>query len=997
MAYTYYTRLTLVHPQASPLLDPRMGVVIAETATTGRFILSDISWLSAVSPNSLTTVAFMQTGNLKIVEPLGMSLFDYIRAAAFEVGMENHMDACFLLEIEVLAEDYLTKNENTVDSPYKYIWPIFFVTSKVKSSFSERGTEYDIEFAHIGGYAQTDLVQPIKETTTIEKVKNLKEYFEGLQQKLEEREFKYAAARQKAGSRVVPGGKNPASKDDYHDEYHFILEPRLEDPGYELTTKGPADKGVQGSWSNYLPWTTNSWNVTARPGTTIMQQITNVMMSTKKISDLLPGRPKPATADASGSSDRSTKNMKDMLGTVYQFFRVETYTVYKLYDYVRGRYAVKHVFLIYLADQPNMFQYPDEIDLLNSLSNKDQVELKLKYYIQEGLLEKIYYHNYTGLNTDVLKVDLQFNQTYSLPTFTQVWADYGSTGPGMMNIQNYNRRTSPFVHRDDKGARTAISDLKAAKAKNQQALTDMQDKNGKLKDVESTGAQKLQRRRDYEALQQKIKDIDDQLRKREQELATMSIPTTQANAINSRSQLLKDLKGNYAEDMDFIAKLKDALAIDFPSLRARNEISAIDESIETTRSENERLMEKIFAVQLSPRDLMELELEIIADPYWLGVPNVILQGKTNLDKIKFPKKTSAAIKSKLNEVMPKIDPTWNNKTPVWGNYGVAQKYTGSSLIYFNTQVPDGKFNEKDMLTFNSNDQIVGIYMVQFVTNEFKNGIWTQKLKTVRDPTIPSHVLPRGLTGEMVFEKYMDDVIESPVRAVDKLNELKEEREKERAREKGTNNMAPVPGTEPPKKTILNDKMSDALARQKELLAANPAPTVNNPVEAAKELVVSGKSKQEAYAIAKQQYIDQVNANAAHMEKINKQAYADANIKDFQPYDAKTISSLALTRSDNGGLEAWKFSSSIGSATNKIDTAAKSNNPAGIGYDSESNRYYRYSNFEDGMAAANEYYNYGNGVKQVGSQGSDRLLLPTNVKADQQLEYIKNKLKVKGGK
>jgi hypothetical protein len=243
MAHTYYTRLTLVHPQAVNLLDPRMGVVIAETATTGRFILSDMSWESAVSPNALTTVAFNTTGDLKIIEPLGMSLFDYIRVSAWEVGIENHIDSRFLLEVEILAEDFLKEKDN--DSPYKYIWPIMFIASEVKSSLTERGTEYNIKFVHTGGHAQTDLVQPIKETLTVEGVSNLKQYFEQLQQKLEKREYDYAAARQKAGNKSMPGGKNPGSKDDYHDEYHFILEPRLEDPGYSFTSKGHADNGVQ--------------------------------------------------------------------------------------------------------------------------------------------------------------------------------------------------------------------------------------------------------------------------------------------------------------------------------------------------------------------------------------------------------------------------------------------------------------------------------------------------------------------------------------------------------------------------------------------------------------------------------------------------------------------------------------------------------------------------------------------------------------------------------
>lgn len=984
MSYAYYTRLTLVHPQAVSYLDPRMGVVIAETATTGRFILSDIMWDSAVSPNALTTVAYNTTGELKILEPLGMSLFDYIRAAAYEVGMENHIDARFFLEIEIISESFLKDS-----SPFKYIWPIMFIASNVKSSLTERGTEYNIQFVHSADHAQLDLVQPIKETLTIEGVQNLKQYFEKLQQKLEEREFKYAAARQKAGGNKCPGGNNPAKSDNYHDEYHFILEPRLEDPKYALTSKGPADKGVQGSWSNYLPWTTNRWNVTTRPGTTIMNQITNILMSTKDISDLLPGRPKPATADASGSSASSSKNMKDMLANVYQFFRIETHSVYKLYDYIRGRYAVKHVFLIYLADQPNMYQYPDELDLLNDLGNREKVELKLKYYIQQGLLEKIYYHNYTGLNSDIIKVDLQFNQSYSLPTFTQIWADRGTTGPGMMNAQNYNKRISPFVHRDDKGVRNVIAGLRSAKSVQQELLLDMRDKKGNLKDSS--------RKQEYEAVQRNIQDIERQLRERDQELATISIPKKSLNAINNRTELLDALKGKYVEDINFANILKDALNINFPSMRPRMEIDVVSESIDNVKSENERLMEKIFAVQLSPRDLMELDLEIIADPYWLGVPNILLQGKISLDKIKLPEKTEASIREKLRKVMPDIDPSWNSKTGTWGSYGVAQKYTGSSLIYFNTQVPDSVFDDKDMLQFSPNDQIVGIYLVKFVTNEFKNGLWTQKLKTVRDPTIPSYALPRGLTGEMTFEQYMDDVQESPVRAIDTLNELKKGQEKARDRELGTNNTSPVPGTEPPAKTTLSPRMAEALQRQKELLADNPPPTIYNPVDNAKKLMTSTidyprpLNKQQAYEAARSQYEREVNANAEHMEAINKKAFADANVTGVQPYSAKTMASLAMTRSGNGGLEDWKFSSSFLGGASLPNTAAKSNNPAGIGYDSDAKKYYRYNNFTDGATAANEYFNYGAGVKPTGTQGADRLLLPADIKTDQ-YTYITNKLK-----
>jgi hypothetical protein len=986
MAHSYTARLTLVHPLAASRLDPRLGVVIAETAATGRFIISDISWESVISPNSTTIIAYNQGGELKILEPLGMSLFDYMRAAAWEVGVENHTDARCLLEIEIVAE-----NIDRDALPFHYIIPIWITATEAKSTYTEKGTEYNLKFTHSGDHAQSDIVQPIKEALTIS-APNLKEFFRLLQNKLEDREYKYAAARQKYGSKSSPGGDNPAKKDDYHDEYHFILEPRLEK--YDFTSKGPADRGVQGSWYNFIPGTTKSWNITMRPGTTIMQQIAEVMKSTKQISDLMPGKPKPATADASGSSDRSTKNMEDMLGTVYKFFRVETHSVYKNYDPIRGRYAVKHIFFIFLADQPTMYNYPDEIDLLNKLSNKEKVELRLKYYIQEGLLQKIYYYNYTGLNTDILKVDMQFNQSYALPGFPAIWADRGQTGAGMMNLQNYNRRTSPFIHKDDKGVRNAIADLTRSKEKLQETAQGLLNADGTFKDNRSSSRGKPSMRHEYEQLQKKIQDIDIEINKRKNELATLSIPTGPTNGIKNRSDLLNSLKDKFAEDMDFKDILESYKEINFPSLRARMEISPIDESSDIIKSENERLMEKLFAVQTSPRDFMELDLEIIGDPYWLGVPNILSQGKSALETlIELPSENGAVIKAKLNELMPKIDPEWNTKEPVWpkgtGLGGEAQWYKGSQLIYFNTQVPDPVFTQDDMLQFNANDQIVGIYAVKFVTNEFKNGLWTQKLKTYRDPTIPSYVLPRGLTGEMTFEQYMNDVEDSPERAIDELNKLKKEAV-ERDAAKASGNMTFGGALPPAKVQAANPKLGEALTIQRDLLKLNPAPEVNDPVQTAKELVASGKSKQEAYATAKQQYIDQVNANAEHMAAINKQAFTQANVTETQPYDAKTMASLALTRSDNGGLESWKFASSIGQSQN-IGTAAQNNNPLGIGYDSQAKTYYNYKDYNEGTTAANEYFNYGAGVKQVGTQGSDRLLLPANTKADQ-LTYIKNKLK-----
>lgn len=987
MAHTYYTRLTLVHPNDVNKLDPRLGVVVAETATTGRFIVTDVSWEAAINANATTLIAMNHTGDLKIYEPTGMAMLDYIKAAAFQVGVMNYLDAKYLLEIEIFGEAVPLSG-----TPYKYIWPILLISTEVKASVTEKGTEYNIRFTHTGNHGQTDLVQPIKETSKIE-AGTVGEYFRKLQIDLETKEFKYAAARQKAGGGAAVGGPNPASQDVFHDEYHFLVEPRIEK--YEFTTKGRADPAVQGTWGG-LGAVFGRFNISVRPGTPLTQQISRILQSTKDISDLLPGRPRPQTGDASGSSEQSKANLESMLGSVYQFFRVETYSVYKSFDYIRQRYAVKHVFLIYLADQPNMYQYPDELILLNKMSNKDKVLTKLKYYLQEGLLRKLYYFNYTGMNTEVLRVDMQYNQAFSIPSFPVIWADRGQTGPGAMNIQNYNRRISPYNHANDAG--TARIDIQTMQRKAQELTMSIKKDMEKYAKGDPEAYQRYlnrkgkQAQQDYKDLQDYITFLNKEIARREDEFNTQAQKVT-GNSIKNRKDLFDTLV--YAEDVGKDKNVwetiyKKAIEMDYPNLIPRMEPDVIGEQVDIVKSENEKLMEKIFAVQLAPRDLMNLDMEIVGDPYWLGVPNMLINGKIGFDKIELPSSNENEIRAMINARMPDIEKGWASKEPVWKDYGVAQWYKGSQLFYFCTMMPDGGYNDQDLLTFNYNDQIVGIYRVIKVENSFKEGKWTQKLIASRDPTIPSHILPRAnLTegGDVSFEDWANGVLASEDRARDRINDLRrqgaEQRDAELKQEAlSGSDGAGAGGVTAPNTVASTPGISDALTKQRILLRDDPPPAVADPVTNAQAMVDNGMSRNEAYESSKRQYSEETKAYYKHLEGIDKKVYAEAGVPNYSPYSAETLAGLAMTKSGAGGLDDWKSNNTARPGPAEV------NNPLGVGYIANRNKYNGYNTWEEGLKAGNEYYNYGVGVIPSGSQGPNRYLKPNNLTTKDEAEYIR---------
>lgn len=661
---TYYFRLTSMHPTALNSMNSQSGVVIAETATTGKFFINEVNFEQITSPNSLSSVAYNIVGEMKIIEPLGARFLDYLRYAAMKNGIYNHLDARYILDIELKAENY-------APGEFFYSFPIMLHLMEMKSAISEKGTEYVIRFGPAAHHSQTDMTQPIKETITVKGVATLKDYFDGLVRELEVNEFKYAEARQKEGAKKAGGGAHPAAADPKHDEYYIILDPILEK--MKFTTKESAELARTGSfynlWDRYV---NKQFDITAKSGTTIVSQITRILQQTDGITALMPGRKVPQSEDGQGSSPDNAAANEAGLGDIHKFFRIETHTVYKDFDKIRGRYAVKHIFAVFLADQPNLYQYPDEIDKLNEQKAEGKVLGKLNSYITRGLLRKAYYHYYTGLNTEVIKANLQFNMMYYLPSFPVYWTDHGVTSDGKMNKQNYSRNETPYAYGD--------------------------------------------------------KPVAD------------ATPTW-----------------TYAEDASY-GEIQEFIRKTGAALRPRMEPSEPLAQGDTPKKENENLVEKIFEVQTSPHDLMELELEIIGDPYWFGTPNLMMAGAKGLAKIDL----NEGMKGKIMAELPAIDPQFNSRNHPWASYDQAQYYKGGNLIYYNAQLPTNE-GVGDYMEFSTSDQIVGIYMVWKIKNDFKEGKWIQSLFTKRDLTIPSKFLPLSALGgdsgsDSGFQSYVQNVI-----------------------------------------------------------------------------------------------------------------------------------------------------------------------------------------------------------------------------------------------
>jgi hypothetical protein len=136
------------------------------------------------------------------------------------------------------------------------------------------------------------------------------------------------------------------------------------------------------------------------------------------------------------------------------------------------------------------------------------------------------------------------------------------------------------------------------------------------------------------------------------------------------------------------------------------------------------------------------------------MPHLCHSQKT-LSKLGLP----PAVEAELNAKMPSIDPDWGVMPEVnWGTYDGAMYYRGGALLYLNSQLPTNDVQEDDLMKFSDIDQVIGIYKMISVRNEFKNGQWIQSVQAFRDLTIPSQFIPRSSVGSEGWEAFVASVV-----------------------------------------------------------------------------------------------------------------------------------------------------------------------------------------------------------------------------------------------
>lgn len=380
----YRLRLTMVKPQDAVKFDPSLGVTLAESATTSRFVLTDLEFVQNYSLNPSARTTFMTNGTITVIDPSGLRFMDAIAQTGASLGVTNAGLNCrYLIEIEFVGT--LPNVGMPQIDPSRGVFVVSVTGIEVR--LTEKGGEFRLAFTGIDGDAMKHVNVTLQQTKTIPHTGHIKSFIEQLQIML-----------QKEETRKVSAGEQQ-----YENEWHFVLEPFIagsqdfiftQDQQNEMKaftdTTGKPMSGADGSLSS------------SREGSTIIQVIDNAFADTKAMkfginNDNSLSDPKVIIDQNTAYSD--WKKIK-------QFWRIDVMVELDTkWDSKTNDYVKKFYYYIYLQDAGDIFFGP--VNQLTQEQKDDITATRLASSAYINHLHKRYSYYYTGLNTEILKFDLK--------------------------------------------------------------------------------------------------------------------------------------------------------------------------------------------------------------------------------------------------------------------------------------------------------------------------------------------------------------------------------------------------------------------------------------------------------------------------------------------------------------------------------------------------------------------------------------------------------------
>lgn len=398
-SYTYNIVLTMMPPDERTLkvkersYNHGRGIKIVDTSSVGSVVVESLEITTANPGHSqpFYMSAIDHTFKMGIVEPLGGKLPEMIAKSARSFNLPNSQEALFLLEVNFKGyEDDLPVtcvDYNNNEMVYKW----YVTITDLEMSLDLKGAAYSLQLVtNLGSSSNTEVLKIEKGVSVDKDDDNSKQNnIQGLITRLEKGLNEYQKELVKEGTQEKA------------DTYKFYVCDTLKKLKFNFDSKLIPTKS-EGFFMSIF----TDGNIALAPGETI-QGFIHQMFGTS------PELVKYLTNDA--FDEKSAKPKPDSLKKLKKSVLIVTGVTVQSndsFDAARQKEAVDVEVFVGARALAKDLMDPDELENTSSI---DDVSARIDDYIENGLIRKAYKWIYSGENTEILNLDIKFNNLWRIP------------------------------------------------------------------------------------------------------------------------------------------------------------------------------------------------------------------------------------------------------------------------------------------------------------------------------------------------------------------------------------------------------------------------------------------------------------------------------------------------------------------------------------------------------------------------------------------------------
>ncbi len=724
--YTYHWKLFIVPLTASSsgnVLNTNFQTIIAESGVSD-LTIDKVEVQSVAGPSVETGTGTSTHLKFEIVEPSGAGLIDKMFYESIALGIGNWMVTPYFLQLEFRGRDPATEASIINGAPnglgaLRWIWPIKLTSSKI--NVTQVGTRYEFDAMMYDELAQTNSYFSIQHNVVLKKIQTFGDAMIDLENKLNADCYE----------KLIDNYSIP-------DSYKIIVDPKLA----KINLVNPDHNKNTARASDYVDFSkkTASFNT----GTAVDKIIDSLLGSTstfqKKVQDSATPSSQPRP------SNQETDQMKKL-------WRVVTEAKPIAFDSLRQDnavaitvYVVEYDIGILDATPAQTGQTPETIQ---------SAQKRYEEYAKKKILNKKYNYIFTGLNDQIVALDLNMNYSFAAATarFGGIYVDSaGSTkGVSQQNHQDEEkkageivRKTLQFINDAEPGTNV---DRKVAEAKKAIASTKVSPEVSARYTTLLENAKPANRQAFVKDAQTKgginasgNTGTLNQAANQAKSLAVSNNGLTFISDVDANSQAALNAKAT--ADASRKGKLRP---IPYREGTQESNFTGVDPASDAGRSRTSSLFATALYSGLDG-SMQSIKLTIKGDPFWLFPRN------TSTDAKSLSYKSNMAPSAAIEEIKSAHKKNYPDSVNILGTDNFIVIRFRTPRIFNDVTGSIDPFTEVESFS--------GVYKVTRIISKFDMGKFTQDLECILDPVINLTDLPGFLASIEAANRTPDPMIAS---------------------------------------------------------------------------------------------------------------------------------------------------------------------------------------------------------------------------------------------